>query len=193
MANRSTRPRGASLIEVLVSAFIMALLTGMAITVVLAVTRYYHRTLTSYDLHQDALAALSSLARELSSSHKQASLVGSGGVVFAVPSLDYSQTPTALQWDRWVCYCSLSVQGLPALVRIEQPLVPPSALPPSAVPFDKSIASFQSSGLHHKLVAAYLNSFTVSSDDPAIITLQLSRDIGKLYSVKVSTRVPFRN
>ena len=177
--------------EVLVSAGIMALLTTMAITVVLACTRYFHRSLTSYYLHQDAIVSLNSLAREISASSLAAVAPGPDGVVFGARALDQSTTPVR-QWVGWICYCSMPVKGTPALVRMEEPLNPPSLTLPGAIP---AVSYFQSSGLRSKLMAAYLKSFLVTTVShprhPKVsIVLELARDNPRRFSVKVSTIVP---
>lgn len=188
-----------SLLEVLVASAIMSLLVTMAITVVLAITRYFHRALTSYELHQDAITALTSLSRELSSSHAgTVDRPATGGVAFAVPTLDLSQTPPALEWVNWVCYCSMPIKGEPALVRMEQPISPPSATVPSSIPFDKTVSAFQGSGLRSKLVAAHLKNFLVTqggtiTHPTATVVLELARDNPRRFSVKVTTSLPFRN
>lgn len=186
------RSRGATLLEVMLSSGLMALLVTVALTVVVAISRYYQRTLTSYDLHQSALTGLTTLSREMSASHNGSLVASADGLVFAHPTLDTTVVPAVLVWDRWICYYQGTVQGEPALVRVEEPISPPATTPP-AVPPGKTVAYFRSAGLPSRLIAPYLASFVVSSGDPADVELALSRRVGKVYAVRVRLKVPFRN
>lgn len=184
---------GASLVEVIIASTIMSLLLTMSCTVIIAISRYFRRTLIASELHQSAITGLTSLSRELEAAHYPASQTYSDGIVFARPTLDATTLPPTLRWDRLVCYYVGTVQGNRALVRTEEPLVPSSLTAPAALPAGKDTAYFKTAALPHKLVCPDLDLFTVSNTDPAQVTLRLRRDFDKQYSVKVSIALPYRN
>lgn len=122
--------RGVSLIELIVAAFIMGLISIVAFRIMVEGSQYMRINQMAIDAQRSGLAALSQIGSGLQTTRQDLVAVDASGVVFASPfkpdgSVDFDPTDNKLMWRTWVCY----YYAAPELTRRERAIPTPSSAP----------------------------------------------------------------
>ncbi len=184
-----------SLLEVLVGAFVLAILTGSVYAVFLAGMRYHERVSTSLELQQTLLSARARVAAELSEASSSSLRVSTNppGVVFGSARGDTGRlvfdAAGRLQWQRLVCFYLDDT----TLLRKEQLLASPSSTPP-VIPAARNTAYFRSQPSPQKTVGQDIADLSLSTGATLEIFIAAERmALGKQFRVETRTRVLPRN
>ena len=189
------RSRGVSLIELLISAFLMGLCLTSVHMLVQAGNRYLRVSQARHEIQSQALLSLAWLQRELAESDPDSYRTLATpyqGIVFASPRDNSGQVQYDLGrmlWPKFLCYYVKDQN----LVRKVKSLVPPSPYPPPAPQVDV-VAS--DPNLPLRSLARHVTKFEIGAQKiPVDITLQLTMEpnLGKAYAIEVKTQVFPRN
>lgn len=131
--------RAVSLIELMVAAFIMALISIIAFRIMVEGSQYLRINQRAIDAQRAGLATLSQLGSGLQTTREDLIRVDANGVVYASPfkpdgSVEFDPSDNKLKWRTWVCYYYAN----PELTRREQAIGTPSSspgLPPAPASF----------------------------------------------------------
>jgi hypothetical protein len=189
------RPRGISLIELLISATLMGLCLSAVHMLVKAGNNYLRVSQAKHDLQSQALLSLAWLQRELGESDPESYKTLSTpyqGVIFASPRDDSGQVQYDLGrmlWPKFICYYVKDQN----LVRKVKSVAPPFPYPPPAPGVD-TVAGDAS--LTIRTLAKHVTLFEVSGTQiPINIKLELTMEpnLGKAYAIQVKSQVFPRN
>jgi len=184
------------LVEVVVAAGIMLLVTFAASGMLSAGLAYQSSQLGQADVQRAITNALSPLCDELSEADPACVAVSSSpsGVVFASPRDGLGRfsydSGGALLWRGYVCYYLDTVGDVPVLVRKWTPLTV-SVNDPPAVPASMTCAWFKGQPLPRRVFGGRALGFGVSGLNPLQLTLTMGSSGG--HSMTVATQVCLRN
>jgi type II secretory pathway pseudopilin PulG len=196
--------RGATLIEMMVAAFLIFLILAAATQLLVSCFRHYREVDAAAQVHQLALTSMSRMQRDLRDGNKASFRVFSApaGIVFASPRQSDGRiafNPDTLQpiWQKLICYY-LEPDGTRfLLIRKEEPVASPSDTPPT-IALGQDTAHFQTvSG--GSVVARGVDTLTFTPGETLKVLLKVSDVTNEgssseaLFSVEIETSVNFRN
>lgn len=187
--------RGATLLEVLISAGLMGLVAMGVYYVMSAGLRYVRVTNATIDVQRRCMLALVGLTRELGESSPRSFFSDGTGLTFASPrdnlgALRYD-LGSRLLWQKCVAYYVTPVEGIPCLVRVEKALPKPVAKVPDPVPLSTMRAEITEKP---RIISRDIVSFTTSTTSPVELSATAAITDGERdFKVTITSKVTLKN
>lgn len=192
----SAPSRGASLIEMVIAATVMAIVSVLGFTVMIQGARYLRINEMAVEAQKSGLLLMSQLHSELQSSEQTRFRVDPGGIVFPSPfkadgSTEYDPTTHKVLWQAWICY---QYDGDKKTVTRRQLAITPATSTPPGAP---AASAFLPSSADH-FIADRVGVFRLTQITASPPLWQLDLTMGSMtdsssYGVELQTKVSPRN
>lgn len=192
--------RGVSLVELLICCGLLAIVMLGVYVLFVQGLRHYEVTTALLDTQVGGLVSLSRLSEELSEANSATVRTEPEGVVFASPrdaAGSYRYQGTSILWQRYICYYLEAGR----LLRKEELLATPTAVPPDPAGQGKTVAYFRALPQPARTVNWGVRELTLSGAAPVDIRAVFSRRLNlptarpedKLVEVEFQTQAYPRN
>lgn len=143
---KNRRPRGASLVELILSVGILGVLMLSMSRIMVTGYHYYWTSVGSLDVQRAALLTSRRISKELSLSNVSTVIAQPGAIVFATP-LDANEVPRYasdgnIEWQSHVCFYLETIENQSVLIRKRVDVNTPGVNPPDPIADGHTIAFF---------------------------------------------------